>query len=147
MEFTHLLLKLQKDYPNLNIELGSSFSWNSKHSRITYLLPQKEDHVNKYSNKLLHEVAHSILEHVDYRSDAELLKIESSTWELTKRLAKSYDISFNTREQHDSLASYIAYKYCRPNFFALTALINGRLANLALLEPIVKLKGSVLFQD
>lgn len=113
MEFTQLLLKLQKDYPNLNIELGSSFSWNSKHNRITYFPPQKEDHVNKYSNKLLHEVAHSILEHTDYKSDVELLKIESSTWELTKRLAKSYNISFNTQEQHDSLASYIAWSSSR----------------------------------
>lgn len=113
MEFEELIKGLKKDYPNLNFELGQTFSWNLKSRRITYLLPTGEQQVNTYSNKLLHELAHALLEHEAYKSDAELLKIESSAWRLAKGLTDKYEIKFSLKEQKESLSSYIQWASSR----------------------------------
>ncbi len=113
MEFEELLTKIQKDYPDLTFEPGKNFSWNKKDHKITYILPAKKNLASRYSNKILHELAHAILQHQEYKSDTELLKIESSAWELAKELANQYGVKFNTKEQDESLASYIEWASSR----------------------------------
>ena len=113
MQFEELLARLQHDYPDLNFELGPTFSWNLKDRRITYLPPNKATESNRCSNKLLHELAHSMLEHTDYKSDANLLKIESSAWNLAEELCKTYGIKFNKKEQSESLSSYVEWASSR----------------------------------
>lgn len=113
MQFSQLLETLQKDYPGLNFKPGDHFAWNSKNSQITYSNPGKDEDQERYSNKLLHELAHAKLDHSDYQSDAQLLKIESSAWKLAKELCQKYGVKFSKEEQEDSLASYINWASSR----------------------------------
>jgi predicted RNA-binding Zn-ribbon protein involved in translation (DUF1610 family) len=113
MEFEELITKLESDYPDINFEPGTTFSWNLKNKKISYLLPDNDKQANTYSNKLLHELAHAILEHSDYKSDTELLKIESSAWRLAQELATKYKVKFDPKEQEESLASYIQWASSR----------------------------------
>lgn len=113
MEFNQLLSALQENNPNLVFKSSDHFAWSSEDLQITYKLPKDSKEENKFSNKLLHELAHAKLEHSDYKSDAELLKIESSAWTLAKDLCKEYGIKFNQKEQDESLASYIGWASSR----------------------------------
>ncbi|HRV75940.1 MAG: hypothetical protein H6799_01475 [Candidatus Nomurabacteria bacterium] len=115
MSFNNLLLKLKKDFPETTFEAGDHFSWNSDSKKITYTESKNNSELseNKLANKLLHEVAHAELNHFDYQSDAELLKIESSAWHLTKELCKKYKIKFNQSEQEEALSSYINWASSR----------------------------------
>jgi len=113
MIFDELLSAIKENYPKITFEPGDHFAWNSQNSQIIYRLPENEKEDNKSSNKLLHELAHAKLKHSDYRSDAELLRIESSAWSLTKELCQNYNIKFNKKEQDESLASYINWASSR----------------------------------
>lgn len=113
MRFNELLTILQKNYPKLVFKPGEHFAWNSEKSQITYKNPDSNKQENKCSNKLLHELAHAKLNHSDYKSDAELLKIESAAWELAKDLCQKYAVHFENEEQDESLASYTAWASSR----------------------------------
>jgi predicted RNA-binding Zn-ribbon protein involved in translation (DUF1610 family) len=113
MSFTELLEKLQQDYPNINFVEGENFSWNSQKQQITYTAPIKRAQELKNCSKLLHELAHGLLNHQDYHSDVNLLKIESEAWNKASVLAKSLGIDLDSKEQQSSLASYINWAASR----------------------------------
>lgn len=113
MKFNQLLQELTSDYPDIAFNQADHFAWSSKNSQISYLIPTEADQENKFCNKLLHELAHSKLGHQDYSSDAELLKIESAAWGLTKDLATEYSIQFDKNEQQLSMESYIGWASSR----------------------------------
>lgn len=112
-----LLTKLKSDYPRLNFKPSDSFSWN--HAKQTIYYQELKDKINEvnlealYSFKLLHELAHAKLKHQEYHSDLELIKLESSAWNLAKDLCKEYGVKFLKKEKDAALSSYINWASSR----------------------------------
>ena len=116
MTYAELLHKLEADCLQLKFKQESNFWWSSAKNTIYYeQCPAKTTLKNqlKFKNKLLHEVAHARLNHQDYRSDAELLKIEAEAWYLSKELCAKYQVKFSEHEQNDSLQTYINWASSR----------------------------------
>lgn len=111
VSFDDLLTNIRQDHPDLKFVSASIFSWNPKTKELSYMTPKKGD--DDFSSKLLHELAHAKLNHSDFKSDVELLKIESSAWELASRLATDYGVKLSTKEQTESLQSYIDWASSR----------------------------------
>lgn len=111
--FEGLLSKLKSDNLQIQFREGSHFSWDHTQQELTYLLPKNKTEDRAFTSKLLHELAHAKLNHSEYRSDAELLKIESSAWDLAKTLSKEYGIKLSKKEQIESLQSYIDWASSR----------------------------------
>ncbi len=113
MSFAELLKKLHSNYPQFSFVEATEFSWNSSLQRICYKSPATAQQESKYSSKVLHELAHGLLNHQDYHSDVELLKIESEAWNKALALSKSLGIKLDLKEQRCSLASYINWASSR----------------------------------
>lgn len=113
MNFDQLLQRIKNDYPEIKFEQADHFSWGPKNSQISYINPRVANQETSFCNKLLHELAHAKLNHQEYTSDAELLRIESAAWVLAKSLAKKYAVKFEQSEQESSMASYITWASSR----------------------------------
>ncbi len=113
MNFEELLQAIQQEYPDLTFKDSGHFYWNSNTKTIYFSAPKGSKDNSRSSNKLLHELAHAKLNHSNYLSDAELLRIESSAWSLAKELCKKYEVRFDKEEQNESLQSYISWASSR----------------------------------
>lgn len=113
MSFLKLLEQLQKENPEITFQKSNQFSWNLEHKKIRYINPSTHQEESASSSKLLHELAHAKLDHHNYRSDLELLKIESSAWSLTKKLCQEYGVKLDPDEQSEALQSYINWASSR----------------------------------
>lgn len=107
----NLLPRLQQDYPNITFEVGESFFWSPRDNKIYYTTHQTN--VDHGVWALMHELAHALLGHVSYENDFELLKLESSTWQYAKVLAKKYCITINNDHVQDCLDTYRDWLYGR----------------------------------
>ena len=113
LQFNDLLTKLKVDNPQIKFKENEHFSWNHTKTELTYHLPKTKEEDTAFISKLLHELAHAKLNHSEYRSDAQLLKIESSAWKLAKELANKYGVKLSKQEQAESLQSYIDWASSR----------------------------------
>lgn len=111
--FKELLSIIQAVNPDIKLIISDHFSWDPKSKVVSYSLPESKEAGHRHSSKLLHELAHAKLMHSDYRSDIELLKIESSAWSLARQLAKQYNTKLSQAEQDESLQSYINWASSR----------------------------------
>lgn len=101
---------LKTNYPKINFISGDKYSWSSEAKTITYALtdnPQLDYH------SLLHELAHSLLDHNRYKNDINLIKIERDAWALTKQLLNEYAIEINNDYIEDCLDTYRDWIYKR----------------------------------
>jgi len=55
---------------------------------------------------LLHEVGHALLEHHNYRSDLELISLESQAWDKAKVLGKKYGQQIDPDHIEDCMDTY-----------------------------------------
>lgn len=99
-----LLNKLRGDYPGLRFVQGEAFYWSPRDKSITYGSASTQPQVARWS--LLHEVSHGILEHLTYKSDFELMKLEVEAWQYAKGLAKKYGIKIDPEHIQDCLDTY-----------------------------------------
>ncbi len=111
--FQKTLSKITQELPALKLKAGTNFSWNGSHQTITYKVPKNPKQDLVYTNKLLHELAHAKLNHSEYQSDIELIKMESAAWQLTEQLCKKYEVKFSKQEQKSALQSYINWASSR----------------------------------
>ncbi|MDQ2972976.1 MAG: ImmA/IrrE family metallo-endopeptidase [bacterium] len=105
-----LIDTLKTDFASLNFEPGKIFYWSPKH-RTIYFNPAKKDEKSDWS--LIHEVSHAVLEHENYNSDFELLKLEVEAWEKAKNLASNYDIKIDNEHIQDCLDTYRDWLHAR----------------------------------
>ena len=68
---------------------------------------------NKGKLSLLHEVAHALLQHTNYRYDIDLIKIESDSWQKTKLLALEQNVEFDDGHAQECLESYRSWLHKR----------------------------------
>lgn len=103
-----LVARLSADYPSIQFEAGSEFMWSPSRHTVYY------DPVRPYATTLLlHEVAHGLLGHEDYRRDIELLTLERSAWEKARQLSSPLAVSIDENTQEDHLDTYRDWLHAR----------------------------------
>jgi predicted RNA-binding Zn-ribbon protein involved in translation (DUF1610 family) len=94
---------IAKDYPQFKFVPGPQEHWSPKTNTITYC---ETEPFNELRYGMLHELAHALLEHKNYQTDFELLKLESDAWELAIKIGKKYKINLNKDHIQDCLDTY-----------------------------------------
>jgi ribosomal protein L37AE/L43A len=95
--------RLQHDYPSLTFKAGPQEHWSPKTNSITYNVNQS---YKLLCYGLLHELSHALLEHANYTSDFELLKLERDAWELAVKLGKKYGVKIDHDHIQNCLDTY-----------------------------------------
>jgi hypothetical protein len=90
---------LKKDYPNFMFHEGAEEHWSPKTNTI-FFDPKRQ------CSGVLHELAHALLKHSNYKTDFELLKLESEAWELAVELGKKYNVSIDEEHVQNCLDTY-----------------------------------------
>jgi len=102
--------RLKLDYPIFSFKAGRQEHWSPKTNSITYNLNQP---YRRLYYGLLHELAHALLEHSNYNSDFELLKLERDAWELAVNLGKKYGVKISQDHIQNCLDTYRDWLYRR----------------------------------
>jgi hypothetical protein len=97
-----LAQKVEADYPQFIFKPGSQEHWSPKTNTITYERSGAKD--GQFG--LLHELAHALLGHRNYKSDFELLKLESQAWHKAAKIAKNYGIKIDEEHIQNCLDTY-----------------------------------------
>lgn len=95
--------RLKTDYPTYGFNEGDHDHWSPGHNTITYGLDKD---VRDFQHCVLHELAHAELGHKNYSSDVELLKLESSAWDLASKIGRNYGISIPEEHIQHCLDTY-----------------------------------------
>ena len=104
------ILKLRHDYPGLSFKPGPQDHWSPKSNTITY---KKSVPLREMQYGLLHELAHAVLGHRDYKSDFELLKLEGQAWELAAKIGRRYRVNINQEHIQNCLDTYRDWLHAR----------------------------------
>lgn len=107
----NLLLKLQKDYPELSFKSGEVFCWSPKTREVLYKEHSVDD--DKPLWALMHEVAHALLRHENYTNDFELVQLESEAWQKARILGRHYKIPIPNEHIQDCLDTYRDWLHAR----------------------------------
>ena len=102
--------RLQVDYPNITFKAGRQEHWSPQTNSITYNANQSR---KLLCYGLLHELAHALLEHANYSSDFELLKLERDAWELAVKLGRRYGVKVDQEHIQSCLDTYRDWLYRR----------------------------------
>ena len=97
------LEKLSADYPQFKFEKGAEEHWSPKTQTIMYNPSQP---VQKIRYGIIHELAHAQLDHTDYKSDFELLKMEAKAWELASQIGQKYGVKIEDDHIQNCLDTY-----------------------------------------
>lgn len=108
---TELLARIQSDYPDIQFEQSTQFTWHAGSNLVSYKKLTPGDDRGTWA--LLHEVGHALLEHTDFESDIELLKIEVAAWQRAHKLARTYGISIDADYVQNCLDSYRDWLHLR----------------------------------
>lgn len=102
-----LVKRLKLDYPAIQFKEGEVFSWSPSTNTILY-------RTTGSAQDLIHELAHAVLSHTDYRRDIELVAIERDAWEkaLTD-LGPTYGIDLSRDVIEESMDSYRDWLHAR----------------------------------
>jgi DNA-directed RNA polymerase subunit RPC12/RpoP len=101
--YNKLVEQAASDYPQFKFKPGSQEHWSPKTNTITY-----EEHPEAGSGSfgLLHELAHALLAHNNYKSDFELLKLESQAWHKAAEIGRKYGIEIDEEHIQNCLDTY-----------------------------------------
>ena len=95
--------RLRHDFPDFRFVPGGQENWSPGSHTITY---KKDEPLHRLKCGLLHELAHAQLGHQDYKSDFELLKMESQAWELAAKLGRKYGVRISDEHIQNCLDTY-----------------------------------------
>lgn len=105
-----LLAKLRGDFPDITFEHGDDFYWSTSTNTIySATLATTRDQLT-----LLHEVAHAILGHKEFKRDINLVKIEREAWEyVSSTLAPKYALEKDKDVAEDAIDTYREWLHAR----------------------------------
>jgi len=101
--FAELIARIKADYPQFKFKPGAQEHWSPKTNTITYEQTQTTPD-GRFG--LLHELAHALLGHQNYKSDFELLKLESQAWHQAAEIGKKYGVKINQEHIQNCLDTY-----------------------------------------
>lgn len=102
-----LVKLLQKDYPAYSFVSATDFSWQPATSTIEFSATEFNDGL------LLHELAHALLQHADYRRDVELVRLETAAWTKARELAAKYSVEIEPERIDNHLDTYRDWLHAR----------------------------------
>jgi hypothetical protein len=105
-----LLRKLRRGHPGLTFTKGEAFYWCPETSEVFYA--ERDDELADMWS-LLHEISHANLEHFNYTTDFELVRMEAAAWQEAKRLATSYGLTIDEEYIQDCIDTYRDWLYRR----------------------------------
>lgn len=94
---------LAADYPQFKFVSGKRPYWSPKIETIFY---STDKNILDIEAAILHELAHALLGHDDYKSDFELLKLESEAWALATKIAPNYSLEISEDHVQKCLDTY-----------------------------------------
>ena len=80
---------LTTKYPDITLKTGNVYYWSPSDKTVFY---KSDDDSKTGVWSLLHESGHAILNHTNYYSDLELVKLEVEAWEKAKELARELGV-------------------------------------------------------
>ena len=98
-----LLAWVSLDYPQFSFRSGLQDHWSAGSKTIT---SDSKQSYKKLAYSLLHELAHGLLEHNNYQSDLELLKMEAKAWDKAVQIGKKYGVKISDEHIQSSLDTY-----------------------------------------
>lgn len=99
-----LIDKLKTVAPDVQFDHGNYFCWSPKTQCVIY--PSINDTDPSDSWSLLHETAHALLGHNDYKTDLELLVMESEAWDRAVQIGAELGIKIDPDHIQDCLDTY-----------------------------------------
>jgi hypothetical protein len=111
VDLATLIERLGHDHPELKFQESNRFSWHAGDNRITYTKVRRQSPANQWA--LLHEVGHAMLDHSEFSSEFELLKIEVAAWERAIMLAHTYAVAIDEDYIQDCLDTYRDWLHIR----------------------------------
>ena len=99
----NLVTKIADDYPQFKFKAGSQEHWSPKTKTITY---DPDDLSTNSCYGLLHELAHALLGHNSYKTDFELLKLESLAWQKAAQIGDKYGVKIDDDHIQNCLDTY-----------------------------------------
>lgn len=100
----NVLSVLKTQYPNVNFVKGNKFAWSPSNKTVTYHITNTNDTQSAWA--LIHEVAHASLNHIDYKSDVDLLRHEVAAWQEAKTMAIDLGVPIDEDHIQDCLDTY-----------------------------------------
>lgn len=108
MPSTHLLPRLQHDFPAISFVADQSFLWSPQQTTVFY-----DPSDASCDGLLLHELAHGLLEHHQYSRDVQLVAMETEAWTKASDLAKIYGVTLEEDAIQDHLDTYRDWLHAR----------------------------------
>lgn len=94
MEVDEFIEQVSKDFPQFKIREGKRFKYRFP-GLIQYERPEGNKMNTEFGLQVLHEVGHAILEHKNFKTDPERLKMERAAWEEARKLCERYNIIYD----------------------------------------------------
>lgn len=94
---------LKTEFPAYGFCIGKHDHWSPEYQKVTY---NPDRPYRELQFCILHELAHAELNHKNYNSDIELLKLESEAWSLAAKLGKRYKVKITEEHIQRCLDSY-----------------------------------------
>ncbi|MDR1969837.1 MAG: hypothetical protein LBQ11_00615 [Candidatus Nomurabacteria bacterium] len=104
MKIESLVTKLASDFPEFKFEESDIDHWSPVKKIVFY---------TDSATKLLHELAHALLNHTDFVQDVELIHLERDAWEKARELASEYEIRITDEVIETSLDDYRDWLHAR----------------------------------
>lgn len=95
--------QLGEDYPDFKFEPGAQEHWSHRSKTVTY---NPDQPIKQLRYGILHELAHALLDHSDYSSDFELLKLEVNAWDLAASIGQRYRVEISHDHIQNCLDTY-----------------------------------------
>jgi len=99
----NFIAQIARDYPQFKFQPGTQEHWSPRTRTITY---NDSESAEELRYGLLHELAHAMLDHNNYQSDFELLKMEAEAWRLAAKIGCKYKIKLDGDHIQDCLDTY-----------------------------------------
>lgn len=106
-----LILKLQKQLPNIAFKEAATFYWSPGTSTIHMNSASLENPEGQWA--LLHEAAHALLGHEGYQTDAGLLMLEVEAWQAAQKMSQDLGVNIDDEHVQDCLNTYRDWVYAR----------------------------------
>jgi len=105
-----LVKSLAATFPELTFKESGDFRWSPSEAVVYY----RAEGLEEATSELLHETAHGLLKHADYKRDIDLLKMERDAWMYAKReLAPRFNVTISDDAVEDALDSYRDWLHAR----------------------------------
>ena len=99
-----IIPKLKEIDPSIKFAEGDTFMWSSSKKTIFYADKYSDTQQGVWS--LVHEFAHATLNHHNYKSDFELIQLESQAWQKAKEIALNLNIKIPDDHIENCLDTY-----------------------------------------